>query len=276
MKNYSNRYIFMFAGIMVIVVATLLSFASLQLKPRQDKNEKIEKMSNILTSVNIQSTSADAQEKYEKFITNSYVVNYDGDILEDKSAFEVDLKRELSMVQEIKALEDKLVEQQVSPFRKFMSSFVEYAVTDTTEIKKEIRELQAKRSLPVFEANIEGKQYFVFPLRGKGLWGPIWGYISLESNFNSVYGAVFAHKSETPGLGAEIQEPFFQEQFKDKEIYDAYGKFVSIAVEKGGTDVNDPHAVDAISGGTITSKGLEDMLRDFLGPYNGFINKQKN
>ncbi|MFP4059252.1 MAG: NADH:ubiquinone reductase (Na(+)-transporting) subunit C [Bacteroidales bacterium] len=276
MKNYSNQYIFIFAGVMVIVVALILSFTSLQLKPRQERNERIEKMSNILASVNITSTPSDVREKYDKYITNSYVVNYEGEVLEDKSAFEVDLKQELSMVQEINALQDRLEERQISPFRKFLSSFINTEVKDTTEIKRKIKETQSKRSLPVFEAEINGNDYYVFPLRGKGLWGPLWGYISLESDFNTVYGAIFAHKAETPGLGAEIQEPFFQEQFKDKEIFDAYGKFVSIAVEKGGTDLDDPHAVDAISGGTITSQGLEAMLIDFLGPYRGFINEKKN
>ncbi len=105
------------------------------------------------------------------------------------------------------------------------------------------------------------------PVRGKGLWGPIWGYMALESDLNTISGAVFDHKGETPGLGAEINTDWFQEPFTGKTIFDESGKFVSITVVKGGADPSDPHGVDGISGGTITSKGLEEMLADCLAGY---------
>ena len=114
-------------------------------------------------------------------------------------------------------------------------------------------------------------KYYIIPLRGTGLWGPVWGYISLKSDFNTVYGAVFDHKSETPGLGAEIATPMFYNQFMDKQIFDNNGKYVSVQVIKGGAAQGNTHAVDAISGGTITSKAVEDMLLKNIGDYLAFF-----
>jgi len=103
------------------------------------------------------------------------------------------------------------------------------------------------------------------PMRGKGLWGPVWGFMSLEADGNTVVGANFGHKSETPGLGAEITTPMFTDQFPGKKISEA-GMFQSISVVKKGTSSGD-YAVDGISGGTITSNGVNDMLADCLAPY---------
>ena len=126
-----------------------------------------------------------------------------------------------------------------------------------------------EREVPLYVAQLEDQTYYIVPLRGKGLWGPIWGYLSLEADGNTVVGANFAHKSETPGLGAEITTPMFTEPFKGKQISDA-GEFKSIAVVKKGTANND-YAVDGISGGTITSNGVDEMLKDCLKPYASYF-----
>ena len=89
---------------------------------------------------------------------------------------------------------------------------------------------------------------------------------------NTVFGAVFDHKGETPGLGAEINRPFFQDQFSGKIIFEAE-KLVSISVIKGGADPSDMHAVDGISGGTITSDGVTDMLAERLNMYLPYLEK---
>jgi len=120
--------------------------------------------------------------------------------------------------------------------------------------------------LPIFISNVEGIKRYIIPLRGKGLWGPIWGFISLEEDLNSVFGAVFDHKSETPGLGAEINRPSFQDPFKGKTIFEG-DNFTSIKVIKGGAQDSDMHGVDGISGGTITSDGVSDMLDERLRMY---------
>jgi Na+-transporting NADH:ubiquinone oxidoreductase subunit C len=129
--------------------------------------------------------------------------------------------------------------------------------------------------LPVFSATPDnGEKVIILPVEGKGLWGPIYGYISLNSDMNTIYGVTFDHKGETPGLGAEINTPGFEGMFHGKKLFED-GKFVSVKVLKGGAKKDDPHGVDAISGGTITSKGLEKMLLDCIGKYNDYLLKNK-
>jgi len=145
------------------------------------------------------------------------------------------------------------------------------------DMKVELSKPVAERALPVFVSNLDdGQHAYVVPVRGKGLWGPIWGYISFEKDLNTIYGANFDHQGETPGLGAEIRETWFQKPFIGKKIFEESDKFVSVKVIKGGADPNNLHQVDAISGGTITSKGLEEMLDSCLITYKNYfiINKQ--
>jgi Na+-transporting NADH:ubiquinone oxidoreductase subunit C len=113
------------------------------------------------------------------------------------------------------------------------------------------------------------------PLEGKGLWGPIWGYMALNEDLRSIYGVTFDHKSETPGLGAEINTSWFEDMFKDKTLFDGE-EFKGILVQKGGANPNDNSAVDAISGGTITSKALEAMIYDCMVNYVDFLKNYSN
>lgn len=143
------------------------------------------------------------------------------------------------------------------------------------DLRAEQRKPLESQNLPVFNAQSEsGEELIIIPLQGKGLWGPIWGYISIEGNMSTIHGVTFDHKGETPGLGAEINTTWFEEMFNGKELYEN-GKFVSIGVLKGGARDDDPHNVDAISGGTITSKGLEKMILDGIGKYNDYLLKNK-
>jgi Na+-transporting NADH:ubiquinone oxidoreductase subunit C len=142
----------------------------------------------------------------------------------------------------------------------------------TVDMKAEIGKPSGERSLPVFVGSLEdGSHAYVVPLRGKGLWGPIWGYISFQPDLNTVYGVVFDHQGETPGLGAEIAMDWFQKPFYGKKIFEDSVKFVSVKVLKGGAPKGNNHAVDAISGGTITSKGLEAMLDSCLVQYKTYF-----
>ncbi|HKK68320.1 MAG TPA: NADH:ubiquinone reductase (Na(+)-transporting) subunit C, partial [Bacteroidales bacterium] len=144
------------------------------------------------------------------------------------------------------------------------------------KLKAELAKPVEERNLPLYIGETDNGEKVIIPLRGKGLWGPIWGYISLDGNYNDIYGASFGHKSETPGLGAEINTQPFESQFKGKEILNDQGEFVSVDVVKGGAPEDAPHAVDAISGGTITSHGLRDMLQQGIKPYMTYFNQQKS
>ncbi|MDR2847649.1 MAG: NADH:ubiquinone reductase (Na(+)-transporting) subunit C [Bacteroidales bacterium] len=143
------------------------------------------------------------------------------------------------------------------------------------DLKKENLKPAEERLLPLYLAEKDGKSFIVIPVRGTGLWGPIWGNVALEDDMNTVYGATFDHKGETPGLGAEISTVGFQKQFQQKTLFDA-NRFVSVAVEKPGSYTANNHTVDAISGGTLTSKGLEAMLRNSLEPYQTYFSQHKS
>ncbi|HNY53598.1 MAG TPA: NADH:ubiquinone reductase (Na(+)-transporting) subunit C [Bacteroidales bacterium] len=232
MRQFSNRYIFIFSSILVIVVATLLSLAATLLQPAQARNLEIEKKRNMLESINVEATRENTEELYDKYIKEGFVVNSEGNVIEGVDAFMVVVKNE----------QKKQLEQQY---------------------------------LPVFRAEPDdGEKVIIVPVEGKGLWGPLYGYVSLKSDMNTIYGTNFDHKGETPGLGAEINTSDFESQFRGKKLFEN-GNFISVKVLKGGADKNDPHGVDAISGGTITSKGLEKMIFDCLGKYNSYFQKNR-
>ena len=142
-------------------------------------------------------------------------------------------------------------------------------------LKNEQKKSLDQQYLPVFRAAPDdGEKVIILPVEGKGLWGPIYGYVSLRSDLNTIYGVTFDHKGETPGLGAEINTTPFESMFIGKKLFDNE-KFISINVIKGGAKPDDIHGVDAVSGGTITSKGLEKMLFDCLKKYNDYLLKNR-
>jgi Na+-transporting NADH:ubiquinone oxidoreductase subunit C len=232
MKDFSNKYIFIFSVVMVVAVAVLLSLTALLLQPRQEKNVEVEKKMNILSSINVASTKTDAEALYKEHVRESFVINTEGRHIDGVDAFTVSLHAEQKK---------PLVEQY----------------------------------LPVFIAvGDNGDTLQIFPLEGKGLWGPIWGYVSLKDDMATIAGVTFDHKGETPGLGAEINTTAFESQFLDKSLYEN-GNFVSIKVVKGGSDPGNRHEVDAVSGGTITSKGLEAMVHDGLIKYEKYLSQNR-
>jgi Na+-transporting NADH:ubiquinone oxidoreductase subunit C len=142
-------------------------------------------------------------------------------------------------------------------------------------LRAEQKKPLAEQYLPVFVAVTDnGDTLRIFPLEGKGLWGPIWGYVSLKEDLSTIAGVTFDHKGETPGLGAEINTTGFESQFHDKSLFEN-GTFVSIKVVKGGARPGNMHEVDAISGGTITSKGLEAMVHDGLIKYEKYLSQNR-
>ena len=231
MDRNSNTYTFLYAAIMVILVAAVLASVSMALKPRQKRNFEIDKKKNILASVNIESDATNAEKIYEEKVRDEYVVNVKGEKVEG-DAFNTDLKKE----------HDKSADEM---------------------------------KLPVFEFQTDEGLKYVVPLRGSGLWGPIWGFIALNDDMNTIYGANFDHEGETPGLGAEISTTAFESEFVGKKLFDDSGDLVSILVAKVGEVAPEEHKVDGISGGTITSKGLEKMLLDDFTRYEEFLKKKK-
>lgn len=220
---------------MVVLVALVLSFTSLKLKDRQNANIVIEKKNDILRTLGITAT---AEEEIVDFYAK-YVVDDYGVKLNGEKVEDADA---FTLLRNLKAEYDKPAEERV---------------------------------LPVFVGKVDGTLRYIFPLWGKGLWGPVWGYLALDGDWDTIADAVFGHKGETPGLGAEIATREFTHQFVDKRIFNGE-KLVGISVLKGtGASNSNPHAVDAISGGTITSRAVQDMIVNNLGDYEVYINKER-
>lgn len=237
MHKDSNKATFLFSSGMVVIIAIMLSVAAISLAPYQARNIRIEKMENILTSVGIESEPKTAENIFDQYITEQVVLDNKGEIQTGgTAAFDIDLKKELD-----KAKSGK----------------------------------QDKQLFPMFICKKDGKSFYIIPLRGKGLWGPIWGFIALEGDMNTIAGVSFGHKGETPGLGAEIDTEKFQKQFIGKKILDGEGKFVSVAVVKGGGTSSNIHGVDAVSGATITSDGVTEMFHRTLENYIPYFKKAK-
>ena len=233
MRSFSNTYIFVFSLIMVTIVAVLLSFVATQLKPLQEMNVQIEKKQDVLRSVGKAEDAAEVDDK------NTYINEEFAKYITE--SYVVDFEGNKV---EIDAFEVML------------------------GLTAEIRLPREERNYPVFiYSENGGPRKYVVPVRGKGLWGPIWGYVALEEDLNTISGAVFDHKAETPGLGSDINKDWFQEPFAGKTIFNEAGEFVSVEVVKGGADPSNIHQVDAIAGGTITSKALEEMIIDCMTGY---------
>ncbi|MCL2561139.1 MAG: NADH:ubiquinone reductase (Na(+)-transporting) subunit C [Rikenellaceae bacterium] len=237
MNRNSNTYIVVYATAMVVIVALALSFASLALRDRQQANIENEMKRAILRSIGIEAQGgmAAVDALYARYIVGSFAVDARGEVVEGANAFEL-----LANLRAVYALPPD------------------------------------ERELPVFVSRDgQGVERYIIPLWGSGLWGPIWGYLALESDWKTVSGAVFYHQGETPGLGAEIAESWFGDRFAGKTIF-RDGQFVSVSVEKRrGTEPPGPHSVDAITGGTITAFAVGRMIRESLQGYLPFIQLQK-
>lgn len=139
------------------------------------------------------------------------------------------------------------------------------------DVKQEVKKPGSQRLLPVFVCKTDGGNKYILPVYGAGLWGPIWGYIAFDGNGDTIYGAYFAHEGETPGLGAEIEKPAFSSQFEGKDVFNSDGTFEGIKVVKTGHEPSTGSYVHAISGGTITSQGVQRMLSESLLPYSNYL-----
>jgi Na+-transporting NADH:ubiquinone oxidoreductase subunit C len=249
----SQGFTFLFSVIMVVIVATALSLAAMGLKGPQDENMKQEKMQNILSSIQVESTREEAGEKFSQYVTKRLTLNHKGEVVSESTGAIKSLGTDGKEAFESDAF--------------------------NVDVKKQYRDKSlsdAERKYPLYVCEKDGSTYYVVPLVGTGLWGPIWGFIALEDDMNTVFGATFDHKTETPGLGAEINQGWFQEPFVGDQIFDESGEFVSIDVVKGGAAPDNKHGVDAITGGTITSYGLRDMLKNTLGVYVPYFKKNSD
>jgi len=232
----SNTYILLYSAALTVICAVALAFASVSLKDKQEANIAREKKENILSTVMTLSETDDVEGIYNSRI-RSYVIDSNGNLREGIPA-------------------------------------------ENVIIADEYKKSPSDRLLPVYEFRSESDpntvEYTVLPVYGFGLWNNIWGYMALKSDFNTVQGVKFQHAGETPGLGARIESSEIQDRYKDKSIFEA-GKIVAISMQKGeGMDyAGDNHKVDGMSGATLTAKGVNNMLKDYLTCYEKYLIKSQ-
>jgi Na+-transporting NADH:ubiquinone oxidoreductase subunit C len=234
-KN-SNGYTFLFAISMVVLVGSILAYMSLSLKPLQKANEAEKKMMNILGAIGVPSERGAVKPEFAKYVTERVSIDSEG-------------RRVNSMSGDVNPLDKS------DPFN--------------IDVQKDFRSKAPASELnfPLFVCEKDGQDLYVVPVVGKGLWGPIWGFVALESDMETIYGAVFDHKTETPGLGAEIKDIPFQEKFnREDDVKKIKGVTPHFAVVKSGLPT-DEYSVDGITGGTITSKGVGEMVDRTMGIY---------
>ena len=243
----SNKYTILFAIGMVVIVGSLLAFTASSLKPNIKENERMEKQQNILYAMGVNDNGA-----------NDIVF-----IGTDKVASEF----------------SKYISKQL--VLDANGNAVENDEAYLIDVKKE--QAKAKngqtRDLPLFIGEKDGQTFYIAPIRGKGLWDAIWGYIAMDKDM-VIQGAYFDHKGETPGLGANIKQRYFMDDFYGEKLLTESGEFKGITVAKGNNDpknlIKDDDEVDALAGATITGDGVSAMIKSDLKLYLPFFKNLKN
>jgi len=229
---------------MTVVIGGILSFTSQVLAPAQKKSVELDTKQSILSAVMQLKKGDDALGIYSKRI-QSLVVDIEGNLIEKNKKGNAIVAEDVNILKNYK----KEAATREYPVYQYMSTI------DSTKIEA-----------------------YILPLYGAGLWNAIYGYVALENDLNTIKGVSFGHVGETPGLGARIASVEIQDRYKGKTIFDENGNLISVKMLKG--EVKDPslfgtHEVDGMSGSTLTAKGLNAMIKDYLGCYESFIKKNQ-
>lgn len=252
LNTNGNAYTIIYASVMVIIVAFLLAFVASALKPTQDDNVANDKRSQILAALRIEKGSDyNVQEKYAELVKADPVYTKTTEKKSEQGGFDVS-KTQLSNA--------KLLLKKAEDL--------------TPDEKEKLESLE--RPLYVAETP-EGTKY-VIPMTGAGLWGGIWGYVALDDDCETVYGTYFSHESETAGLGARITESDFQSKFQGKKLYagDDKSKVALSVVKKGKEgDLSADNYVNGITGATLTSDGVNNMIQQSLSAYSDILESLK-
>ncbi len=232
MNKQSNTYTIIYIVVVVLVVGSLLALTAMSLKDRQTDNANADKMLQILKSVRVPVEDNNVIESFNSHITEMLIVDAEGNTVKKAEGFDAEIFN--------------------------------------IDVAKQSKLAASERQLPVFicQTDDAGTKY-ILPMSGAGLWGPIWGYISVDTNGSTIYGAYFSHQGETPGLGAEIENQPFQKRFNGLNLLKD-GNFYPIEIIKTEAD-SLKNQVQGVSGGTITSKGVGEMVDNCLAPYTKYL-----
>ncbi|KKN35315.1 hypothetical protein LCGC14_0784840 [marine sediment metagenome] len=243
MNTDKNVYTVIFAGIMVVVVGSVLAFVASGLSSRIKENERFEKQQNILYAMGVNENVEDGgvsfigtdvvEDEFSKYIKKQLVIKGDS-VIDNNEAYLIDMKRQLAL----------------------------YKKGETPE-------------LPLFIGEKDNKIYYIIPMYGKGLWDAIWGFVALDDKM-VVQGVFFDHKGETPGLGANINQRYFMDDFTGESIMQDT-RYSGISVAKGNNDPlnerKDDNKVDALAGATITGNGVSAMILESVNLYKDYLTK---
>ncbi len=228
----SNGYTFGYALVMTLLVAAILAGVAMLLKDRQDAEIRLDKMKQILNAVDPIDDKSKVQGEYEATI-KEVIIDQSGKIVTDNAPAAFDL-----------------------------------------DLRKEYVKKKAgdPYHMPVYVYEKGTKKNYIMPLHGSGLWNVIWGYVALQDDFSTIDGATYGHAGETPGLGAEITKPWFQDQFKGRKFLNGKGDYeLRILKGRGNELEGKPHLVDGMSGATITGVGVDSMLRKGYMTYKTYF-----
>ena len=241
LNTEKNSYTVTFASIMVVIVGSILAFVASGLKPKVDENERFEKQQNILYAMGVNQNEGEGSVN---FIPTNKV----------EQEFSKYIKKQL-------VISGSEAKEQENAY--------------LIDMKKQMSDIKngKKAELPLLIGEKDGKEYYIIPMYGKGLWDAIWGFISLDEHM-VVQGVYFDHKGETPGLGANIKQRFFMDDFTGESILHG-NSFAGISVVKGNNDPlnndKEDNEVDALAGATITGNGVTAMIKESIKLYKPYL-----
>ena len=241
-KN-SNMYTIIYTVVMVVIVGALLAVLATSLKSRQDDNVRNDQKFSIMKAFGAANDKSDKAETINLFKENVTI-------------------GEVNVVK---------VDEEVTATVNWLDKEDEDRIFTILGDRKKLAKLD--NNYPIFKyVNNKGENLYVLPMTGSGLWDDIWGYVAINEELK-ISGIVMDHKGETPGLGAEIATKKVQDKFAGKLLYDAEGVF-AVEMVKGMTKKQaqaDASKVDAITGGTKTCDGVNDMLKKSIQKYEQFL-----
>ncbi|GJH40490.1 Na(+)-translocating NADH-quinone reductase subunit C [Capnocytophaga sp. HP1101] len=237
-KTESNSYTVIFAIIMVVIVGALLAGISSALSSDISNNRKLEKKQNILYAMGVNKNEGELGGGKVEFLTTT----------------------------EAEAQFPNYVKEQF---------LIKGNTAEKVEGANDLINFNGHRDgLPLYVGEKDGKTYYIIPVTGRGLWDAIWGYVAVDKDL-IVQGVYFDHKGETAGLGANIKERFFMDDFIGEHLLNASGEFQSIKVSKSNGDPENKRKedgqVDAIAGSTLTGNGVQAMIDHGIAPYVSYI-----
>lgn len=239
MRRESDLRTFMTALILAAVCSFLVSGAAVALKPLQEKNKELERKKNVLIAGGVYSEGMNIEEAFES-IDIAFADMKTGEKLSGN------------------------IDDYFNNFKQLSTGPGSIKLTKAQDLAG-IKSIPAKVPVFMMKKPDGSISKVIVPIYGSGLWSTMYGFLALESDMNTVSGITFYEHGETPGLGGEIDNPIWKSKWEGKEIYD--GGSVALSIVKGGA--KGEHEIDSLSGATLTSRGVEGVIRFWLGE-NGF------